>query len=122
MTSRLISSSPAMTNKKHKAAIYWFRQDLRIDDNPTLIKACANVQTMVFVYCHPPQKITRWGFQSNSPHPASLYRYRTRQPQKNLSESWKRLTGNRHERSRSFARTGKRTANDSDLLRRHRGT
>ncbi|MFZ6848768.1 DASH family cryptochrome [Undibacterium sp. RuRC25W] len=68
MTSRLISSSPAMTNKKHKAAIYWFRQDLRIDDNPTLIKACANVQTMVFVYCHPPQKITRWGFPSNSPH------------------------------------------------------
>ena len=33
-------------------AIYWFRNDLRLEDNPALVSACTNAKKMLFVYCH----------------------------------------------------------------------
>lgn len=32
--------------------IYWFRNDLRLDDNPGLIGACQQACHLLFVYCH----------------------------------------------------------------------
>ena len=53
-----------------KALIYWFRNDLRLDDNPALIQACRQAQTILFVYCHRSTacEITRWNFARTSDH------------------------------------------------------
>ncbi|MGK5025191.1 DASH family cryptochrome [Janthinobacterium sp. RB2R34] len=32
--------------------IYWFRNDLRVEDNPALIEACRQAQHLLLVYCH----------------------------------------------------------------------
>ena len=55
---------------KHAVAIYWFRRDLRLEDNPALLKACSEAQSMVFVYCHAAQQTTRWGFPRLGVHQA----------------------------------------------------
>ena len=56
------------SQQQHSTAIYWFRQDLRLEDNPALLSACQQAQTMVFVYCHPPQQLTRWGISRYGAH------------------------------------------------------
>ena len=44
-------------------AIYWFRNDLRLADNPALLQACDRAERLLPVYCHPnPEAQTRWGF------------------------------------------------------------
>jgi len=40
--------------------IAWFRQDLRIDDNPMLANACAAGQPVLPVYIHAPQEAGDW--------------------------------------------------------------
>lgn len=42
--------------------IYWFRNDLRLADNPALVEACLHAQYLVPVYIHPPQTTHRFGF------------------------------------------------------------
>ncbi len=44
--------------------IYWFRQDLRLEDNPGLVTAYASAQRVVLVYVFPGRELerTRWGF------------------------------------------------------------
>ncbi|WP_110254672.1 deoxyribodipyrimidine photo-lyase [Undibacterium pigrum] len=37
--------------------IYWFRNDLRIEDNQALIDACQNAEKILFVYCHSPSTL-----------------------------------------------------------------
>ncbi|WP_258001131.1 deoxyribodipyrimidine photo-lyase [Janthinobacterium sp. ROICE36] len=32
--------------------IYWFRNDLRLEDNPALRQACQHAGHLLFVYCH----------------------------------------------------------------------
>ncbi|MFZ6777088.1 DASH family cryptochrome [Undibacterium sp. Ji83W] len=53
--------------------IYWFRNDLRIEDNQALIDACQNAEKILFVYCHSPSTLhaSRWQL----PHPG-LHRQR----------------------------------------------
>ena len=53
--------------------IYWFRNDLRINDNLAFIHACYHAESMVFVYCHQPSTLDaqRW----NLPH-LGLHRQR----------------------------------------------
>ncbi|MFZ6731308.1 DASH family cryptochrome [Undibacterium sp. Ji42W] len=53
--------------------IYWFRNDLRLEDNPALIAACQNAEKILFVYCHSPSTLhtLRWQL----PHPG-LHRQR----------------------------------------------
>jgi deoxyribodipyrimidine photo-lyase len=45
-------------------ALYWFRNDLRLTDNPAFSDACARSRTLVPVYVvdHEAQALTRWGF------------------------------------------------------------
>ncbi|MFZ6720221.1 DASH family cryptochrome [Undibacterium sp. Ji49W] len=61
------------TRKPHGTVIYWFRNDLRIEDNPALVDACHHAENLVCVYCHPPATLDaqRW----NLPHPG-LHRQR----------------------------------------------
>lgn len=53
--------------------IYWFRNDLRIEDNQALIDACQKAEKILFVYCHSPSTLhaSRWQL----PHPG-LHRLR----------------------------------------------
>jgi len=51
-------------------ALYWFRNDLRLGDNPALAEACASSSALLPVFCHDPAQDadTRWGFVRRGPH------------------------------------------------------
>lgn len=51
-------------------ALYWFRNDLRLTDNPAFSRACARSGTLVPVYVidDEEQALTRWGFQRWDEH------------------------------------------------------
>ena len=53
-----------------KTNIYWFRQDLRLDDSPALLKACHAAQELLLVYIHPSRLDgqTSWGFSRLGAH------------------------------------------------------
>ncbi len=42
--------------------IYWFRNDLRLTDNPAFARACRQAERLLPVYCHAPEAATDWGF------------------------------------------------------------
>ena len=46
------------------AAIYWFRNDLRLEDNPALMLACKNADSLLPIYVHEDEfnGNTQWGF------------------------------------------------------------
>lgn len=51
-------------------AIYYFRNDLRLEDNPAFILACKNADFLLPIYVHE-QKLeeeTRWGFSRVGQH------------------------------------------------------
>lgn len=50
--------------------LYWFRNDLRLGDNPALAEACAASSALLPVFCHGPAQDadTRWGFVRRGPH------------------------------------------------------
>ncbi|MDD2875187.1 MAG: deoxyribodipyrimidine photo-lyase, partial [Azoarcus sp.] len=54
------------------AIIYWFRNDLRLHDNPALDSACKLAEErgcdLIPVYCHPTEQLTQWGFTRIGPH------------------------------------------------------
>ena len=54
------------------AIVYWFRNDLRLHDNPAFEKACCLAEQdrceLVPVYCHAIEQTTRWGFTRAGPH------------------------------------------------------
>lgn len=50
-------------------AIYWFRNDLRLHDNPSLRRAIDASKTLLCVYCHEtPVTLGPWGFERVGPH------------------------------------------------------
>ncbi|WP_373992008.1 DASH family cryptochrome [Duganella sp. BuS-21] len=51
-------------------ALFWFRNDLRLHDQPALLAACASgARHLVPVFCLPDaQEATRWGFARIGPH------------------------------------------------------
>lgn len=50
-------------------AIYWFRNDLRLHDNPSLLRAIDASATLVCVYCHETPAVSGpWGFERLGPH------------------------------------------------------
>ena len=53
-----------------RALICWFRNDLRLGDNPALVEACASAGRVLPVYCHDPaaDALTRWGFARRGAH------------------------------------------------------
>ena len=50
-------------------AIYWFRNDLRLHDNQSLLQACEDSDTLTFVHilADDETKLTRWGFPRSGP-------------------------------------------------------
>ncbi len=54
--------------------LYWFRCDLRLQDNPALLQAAAHAKahdhTLLLVYVHEPEQDapTAWGFRRMGPH------------------------------------------------------
>lgn len=50
--------------------IYWFRNDLRLLDNPAFRQACAKAKTLLPVYCHDPSQsiTTAWKFPRVGQH------------------------------------------------------
>jgi deoxyribodipyrimidine photo-lyase len=53
-----------------KTIIYWFRNDLRLRDNPAFSKACAVADRIIPVYVHDEtlSSVTRWGIARTSVH------------------------------------------------------
>jgi deoxyribodipyrimidine photo-lyase len=51
-------------------AIYWFRNDLRLEDNPSFVQACKAADYLLPVYVHQPnlEKDTTWGFPRIGEH------------------------------------------------------
>ena len=54
----------------HQQAVYLFRQDLRLEDNPAFIKACAETQFLIPIYCKSftDHDVTQWGFPREGTH------------------------------------------------------
>ena len=52
------------------SAIYWFRNDLRLEDNPALILACKSADTLLPIYIHEEklEKEIQWGFSRVGRH------------------------------------------------------
>ncbi|MBD8707589.1 DASH family cryptochrome [Pseudomonas sp. CFBP 13711] len=48
--------------------IYWFRQDLRLADNPAFTHACEIADTLLPVYCAPVTTSSPWGFERIGAH------------------------------------------------------
>ena len=50
--------------------IFWFRNDLRTDDNPALLAACARASRLLCVFIDQDaiERTTRWGFARVGPH------------------------------------------------------
>lgn len=50
--------------------IYWFRNDLRLADNPALVQACRSATRLIPVYCHDPvqETVQPWGFKRSGVH------------------------------------------------------
>ena len=49
-------------------ALYWFRSDLRLEDNPNFLSACKAADALLPIYAHPPQESLIWGFDRIGPH------------------------------------------------------
>ena len=49
-------------------ALYWFRSDLRLEDNPNLLSACKASDVLLPIYVHAPQKSLNWGFERIGEH------------------------------------------------------
>ncbi len=51
-------------------AIYWFRNDLRLEDNPSFLQACKSADHLLPVYIHQPNlgQDTAWGFPRIGEH------------------------------------------------------
>jgi deoxyribodipyrimidine photo-lyase len=49
-------------------ALYWFRSDLRLKDNPNFISACKASDALLPIYVHAPQESLIWGFERISEH------------------------------------------------------
>ena len=50
--------------------IYWFRNDLRLEDQPALTQACQQSTRLLLVYCHSPSSWdkTKWNVSRTSQH------------------------------------------------------
>ena len=53
-----------------KAVIHWFRNDLRLEDNPAFSQACKDAQHLLPIYIHQPylEKDTAWDFPRVGEH------------------------------------------------------
>lgn len=48
--------------------LYWFRNDLRLEDNPALTRALTQASQVTTVFVHPDDAPTAWGFERVGPH------------------------------------------------------
>ncbi|USX24426.1 DASH family cryptochrome [Oxalobacteraceae bacterium OTU3CINTB1] len=71
--------------------LYWFRNDLRLSDNPVLRQACAQATQLLPVFCMPPATGTQWGFERVGAHRRALLASALQELQQTLSEAGSRL-------------------------------
>ena len=58
-----------------RTLIYWFRNDLRLADNPAFTQACLNADHLLPVYVHDPkEQETVYGFERQGPHRQAFLR------------------------------------------------
>ena len=58
-----------------RTLIYWFRNDLRLADNPAFTQACLNADYLLPVYVHDPkERETVYGFERQGPHRQAFLR------------------------------------------------
>ena len=69
MSAAVLSPAPGVATAP-SPHIYWFRNDLRLDDNPGLIAACQQASHLLFVYCHDATavQLTAWNVPRSSSH------------------------------------------------------
>lgn len=65
-------NEPQDPQSQQTTTVYWFRQDLRLSDNPALALACQhslqNGSHLALVVCLPKDQRTRWGFARVGQH------------------------------------------------------
>jgi deoxyribodipyrimidine photo-lyase len=49
-------------------ALYWFRSDLRLEDNPNFLSACKASDKLLPIYVHASQELLIWGFDRIGRH------------------------------------------------------
>ena len=49
-------------------ALYWFRSDLRLEDNSNFLSACKAADALLPIYAHAPQESLIWGFDRIGQH------------------------------------------------------
>jgi deoxyribodipyrimidine photo-lyase len=49
-------------------ALYWFRSDLRLEDNPNFLLACKAADRLLPIFAHAPQESLIWGFDRIGQH------------------------------------------------------
>jgi deoxyribodipyrimidine photo-lyase len=50
------------------SVLYWFRSDLRLEDNPNFLLACKAADRLLPIYTHAPQESLIWGFDRIGQH------------------------------------------------------
>nr|WP_315222521.1 DASH family cryptochrome [uncultured Duganella sp.] len=71
--------------------LYWFRNDLRLADNPALLRACGQATHLLPVFCMPPAATSRWGFERVGPHRRALLASALQELRQALSDAGSRL-------------------------------
>ncbi len=57
-----------------KVIVYWFRNDLRLLDNPALTQACKEADFLLPIYVHDPVTETAWHFSRVGDHRKTFLR------------------------------------------------
>ena len=57
-----------MTEAAVNTALYWFRSDLRLKDNPNFLSACKASDGLLPIYLHAAQESLIWGFERIGEH------------------------------------------------------
>ena len=73
--------------------LYWFRSDLRLEDNPNFISACKASDTLLPIYVHAPQESLIWGFERISEHRLQFLRDALRDLRQQLEQLGSDLLG-----------------------------
>lgn len=74
-------------NSNSNTLLYWFRNDLRLSDNPALRHACEQASHLLPVFCVAPATMSAWGFERVGPHRRALQASALHELQVSLAEA-----------------------------------
>ena len=67
--------------------LYWFRNDLRLSDNPAFRHACTQATRLLPVFCMAPAESSPWGFERVGPHRRKMLASALRELRQSLSNA-----------------------------------